>query len=215
MQCDDLVPKDVVARGDVCRDLHEPGACVGDEHVRGPEARVGPVDPADIVNLEELEGGLVYRLAVAVAVGEVVQDGPVVRVRPDDGPLDGDRVTRVHGRVATGWGGVLVADDVACLIGVRGDEAVVCVAGGPAYHDRRVGFVWVGSWIIALPVDTVDDEVVDMAMSNGSTRYDQTTEQSACDNSHRVDFCRGRLKCRRELRDQVYGGGREVEIEIS
>lgn len=124
-----LVAEDVVARGNILGDLHEPGARVSDEYVGAPVTGVGPVDVANLVDLEELERGLVDGFAIAVTVGEVVQNGSVVRIGPNDRPLDGDGVTRLDGCVAAGGCGVLVADNVACLIGVGGDEPIVCVAG--------------------------------------------------------------------------------------
>lgn len=70
--------KDVVAGLEVCGDLDEPCAIVGDEDVACPEARVGSVKIADLVNLEELKGRLVNRLAVPVARREVVKDRAMV-----------------------------------------------------------------------------------------------------------------------------------------
>lgn len=67
----------------------------------------------------------------------------------------------------TGRGGVLVADDVAGLVGVGRNEAVVGVSGCPAYDDGGIGFVRVGGWVVALPVDAVDDEVVDVGVGDG------------------------------------------------
>lgn len=182
---DDLVTENVVARGDVLGDLYEPGACVGNEHIRRPGTRVRPVEVTDLVDLEKLERGLVNGLAVAVAVGQVVQNGPLVRVGPGDGPLDGDGVARVDRCVAACWSGVLVADDVARLIGIWGDKAVVSVGSRPAYHDRRIGFVRVAGRVVALPIDTIDDEVVDMTVGNGSACYSQTTQKGPSKNSHR------------------------------
>lgn len=158
--------QDVVARFDVCGNLYEPGAVIGDEDIGRPKARVGAVDVADLVDLEELQRCLIDRLTVAVARREVVKDGPVVGVRPGNGPLDEDGVACVDGGVSSRRGGVLVADDVAGLVGVGCDEAVVCVGGGPAYDDGRIGFVRVGGWVVALPVDAVNDEVVDVGVGN-------------------------------------------------
>lgn len=159
--------ENVVAWFEVCGDLYEPGAVVGNEYVACPEAWVRSVNVTDLVDLEELERRLVNRLAVPVARREIVKDRAMVRVGPSDGPLDGDGVARVDGGMATGRGGVLVADDVAGLVGVRGDEAVVGVGGCPAYDDRGIGFVRVGSWVVALPVDAIDYEVVDVGVSDG------------------------------------------------
>lgn len=159
--------QDVVARRKRGGDLHEPGAVVGDEDIAGPKARVGTVQVADLVDLEEFERGLVDSLAVAVARRQVVKDGPVVRVGPGDGPLDGDGVAGLDGCVAARRGCVLVADDIAGLVGVGRDEAVVGVGGCPAYDDWGVGLVRVRGWVVALPVDAVDDEVVDVGVGDG------------------------------------------------
>jgi hypothetical protein len=73
VQGDDLVAEDVVARGDGGGDCHGGGEAVLDELVGDPG--VGRrVDDGLGLDLDPLEAGLVDCAAVAVAVGEVVDD---------------------------------------------------------------------------------------------------------------------------------------------
>lgn len=142
VQGDDLVAPDVVARLEVRRDLDEPRVVVGDQEVRPPGTREdGIVDQTDAADVEELERGLVDGGAVAiVTLGQHVDDGAFVGTRPG-GPVDLDVVAGLDRGVPTGVGGILVADDVAAGVGVRGDVTVVCVVGGPAYADWGVRLV--------------------------------------------------------------------------
>lgn len=191
VQRNDLVAQHIVAWGDARGNLHQPGTRIREQHVGGPGSRVGSVQVAHLVDLEELEGGLVHRLAVAIAVGKIIQDGPLVRVGPLHCPLDGNRVTGVDGRVTPGGRSILVADNIARLVGIGRDEAVVGVSSCPAYYDRRVGFVGVRRWVITLPVDAVDDKVVDVAVGNGGVRQDQTAQEGSREDNHRGVVCLG------------------------
>lgn len=78
---DDLVAKDVVARGERLGDGDSPLVAVGDELVRGPLVGTG-VEDTSAGKLEEAEAGLVGLAAVARALGEVVDNGTVVGLGP-------------------------------------------------------------------------------------------------------------------------------------
>lgn len=131
MQGDDFVAPDVVAGGEVLRNLDNPRVVVGDQLRRAPGAgERGVVDQTNGGDLEELKGGLVDGGAVTVAVGQHINDGADVRVRPG-GPVRLDCVAGRHGGIAACVGGILVADDVAAGVGIGGNVAVVSVTGCP------------------------------------------------------------------------------------
>lgn len=54
----------------------------------------------------------------------------------------------------------------------------------PSYYDRRVSLVGVGGRVVALPVDTIDDEIVDMTVSDGSAGYGQAAEKGSSEDGH-------------------------------
>lgn len=168
---DDLVAQDVEAGSNVGRDLDEPAVAVLDELVGAPLAGGGgAVDEADLVDLEELESGLVDGLAAGgAAVGEVVDHGTVVGLGPGV-PLDGDLVTSRDNSMAFGVGRVTVADDISRGESIRSNEAVVRVFGGPANDDRRVGLVRKAEDIITLVRVTVDDNVGNMTVGRNRGR---------------------------------------------
>ena len=76
VQSDDLVSQHVVARLDVLGNLNQPSVTVLDELIVSPVARRGrAVDETLVGDLEEPQAGLVDGLAVAVASGQIVEDG--------------------------------------------------------------------------------------------------------------------------------------------
>lgn len=160
MECDDLVAEDVEAGGDVLGNLDEPAVAVLNELVGTPLAGGGgTVDKADLVDLEELEGGLVNGLAAGgAAVGEVVDHRTVVRLGPGV-PLDGNLVTGLDNGMALGVGRVAVADDIGRGESIGSDKAVVGVASCPANDNRGVGHVGEAVDLITLVRVTVDDNV--------------------------------------------------------
>ena len=92
MEGDDLVAEDVLAGSDVLGDSDGPGVAVGDQVIGGPAVGSSVVE-ALLIDLEEGEvtgggGGAV----VAGALGEVVEDGAVVRLGPGV-PLELDLAT--------------------------------------------------------------------------------------------------------------------------
>lgn len=114
--------KHVVARREILGDLDNPGVVVGNQHVRGPVARIAAADEANTINLEELKRRLVDGLAVAIAVGQVVDNGAWVWPW-NRHPLEEHGVSSLDGRVPFSIGGILVADDVWALICVGRNEA--------------------------------------------------------------------------------------------
>ena len=141
MQRDELVAEHIVAWRDGRRDLQQPGVVVGDQLIVAPDAgRVGLVDQADGVDLEELQRRLVNRLAGSVAVGQVAQDWAMVAAWPGR-PLEEDFVAGSHDGVRVGVLRGLVADYVGGVILVRSDEPVVGVWGLPGDLGWRVRLV--------------------------------------------------------------------------
>lgn len=131
VKADDLVAEDVVAGSEAGGDLDGPGVAVGNEVVRGPVTGVGARVEASLVELDELERGLVDRGEVAGDGGDVVGDGAVVGLGPGV-PLEGDGTTSGDLGGAGNRLGLLVADDVGGGKGIGSDEAVVLVGSGPA-----------------------------------------------------------------------------------
>jgi len=141
---DDLVTEDVLAGSERLRNGDRPLAVSSDELVGSPLARSGAaIDQASLVNLEELKRLLVNGGAVVTsALGEVVDDGTVVRLGPGvSAPLDlnlaagGDR----GGDLASL--GLAVADDVARGVAGTVNETVVTVVGTPSNDSGRVRHV--------------------------------------------------------------------------
>ena len=92
MKSDDLVTKDVLAGSDILGNSDGPGVAVGDQVVGSPVLGGGVVEALGI-NLEEREvtsrdGSAV----IASALGQVVQNGTVVRLGPGV-PLELDGTT--------------------------------------------------------------------------------------------------------------------------
>lgn len=96
MESDNLVTEDVLAGSDVLGNSDGPGVAVGDQIVGGPVLGSGIVQ-ALLVDLEEREVASGDGSAVvAGALGEVVQDGTVVRLGPGV-PLELDLTTSSDG----------------------------------------------------------------------------------------------------------------------
>ena len=132
VQRDDLVAQDVLSWRDGFGDGKRPAVVVGDQVVRGPVARgAGAVDQPGLADLEEVERRLVDGRAVAVAVGQVVDHGPVVALGPGV-PLQLDGAARGDFGVDGAVVAVAVADDVGRAEGVGGHEAEVSGGRGPA-----------------------------------------------------------------------------------
>lgn len=97
-----------------------------------------------------------------------------------------------------------IPDDVSCLVRIGGDEAIVSIRGSPghyqymscitasklvnspSYNYWRVRLVRVDCGIITLPVDAVDNEVVDVAVCDRS-RCGERCEEKA---RHGEVYCR-------------------------
>lgn len=136
VQGEDLVAQDVVAGANRGGDLDGPGAVCRAQLVVRPDARGAATsaegDAAQLGDLEPLELLLVHRGAVAVARGQVREDGPVVGVGPG-GPVEVDGAARGDGRgVYLRVGSVDGADNVGGVDVVAEDGPRVVVPGGPA-----------------------------------------------------------------------------------
>ena len=167
VQGDGLVAEDVVSGGEAGRHGHGPGVVVGDHLVGGPA-----VGEASLVNLDPLEGALVGVGAVGSALGDVGQHGTDVAFGPL-GPLEVDLAAGLDGGGGLGGLCVLVADDVGGGVGVRGNEAVVEVLGGPSGGVggglALLSLVVVGE-VVTLGVDAVGDDAGDGAVGGGGGR---------------------------------------------
>lgn len=108
------------------------GVVVLDHVVTGPGTRrVAAIDETLCVDLEELQVGLVDLGAVAIAGGQVVEDGAVVTLRPFR-PLHFDLGTGLHGSSQSTGLCVFVADNIGALVVLGTDESKVCCLGRPA-----------------------------------------------------------------------------------
>lgn len=110
--------QNVVARREILGDLYNPGIIVGDQHVRGPVAWIPATDETNAVNLEEFKRSLIHGLAIAIAVGQVVNNGTWMWPR-NRHPLEEYRISGFDRRVPLSIGSILVTDDVGALICVR------------------------------------------------------------------------------------------------
>lgn len=172
VQGDDLMTEDVVSCGDGGGDCDGPAIVVGDELVARPlTRRRGIVDETTLVDLEELQGCLVNRLALAIAVGKVVEHGTVVGRRPG-APLEGDLVTGRDLGGHTCVGGTLVADDIGVAVAGWWDETIILVLrGGPADDGGRWALVLVGR-VVAWVVLAGNDDAVNDAVGEGGAGED-------------------------------------------
>lgn len=107
--------QNVVSRLEILGDLHNPGVIIGDQYVRGPVARIPATDEANTINLEEFKSSLIHGLAIAIAVGQIVNDGAWVWPR-NRHPLEEHSVSSFDRCVPSSIGGILMADDVRRLI---------------------------------------------------------------------------------------------------
>lgn len=143
MQADKLVAEHVAAGGNGRRNLDRPLIAVGDELVRRPLAgRRGSVDQTLLCDLEEAEVARLRAGAAAGALGEVVDHGTVMGVRPGV-PAQGNGRPSGDGDLSRAGRGGLVAGDVAGAESVWGDEAIVLVQGEPTG----------ALWLVALLVE--------------------------------------------------------------
>lgn len=158
MDSNNLVPEDVVTCGQVGGDIDGPRVVVGGQVVRGPSL-VGHAEAA-LVDLDPRQTRLVERRigALAAAQGDVRDDGPRVRPRR---PLELDGAACADRRRQVGRLAVQVADDVAGVVGVRGDEAVVKVLGPPSHGLGECACVFLLVVVVereAAVVDAVGDD---------------------------------------------------------
>jgi hypothetical protein len=161
VQSNDLVTENVAARGDAAGDGNSVAVVVADEVVGSPGAgNVAVVDKTGLVDLEELQRGLVHGSAVTAAVSEVCDNRAVVRLGPL-GPLQLNLATSLdRGREGTVFG-ILVADNITARVGGAVDEAVVSGVLKPADV--------VGVW--GLVVVCVDEESTVVGAINDSTSH--------------------------------------------
>jgi hypothetical protein len=115
VQGDELVAQDVVTRLKIFGNLYNPGIIVADQHVRGPGAWIPAAKKANAINLEEFKCGFIHGLALAIAVGQVVNDSAFVRPR-NRHPLEKHSVPSLDRCMPFCVGGILVANYIRRLI---------------------------------------------------------------------------------------------------
>jgi len=161
VQGDDLVTEHVVARLEGGGDLDEPGVAVLGKDVTCPLS----VLVASTADLEKTQGRLVDSLAVAIAVGKVVDDRADMAGRPLRCPRDGNLVSRCDGGMASAGSTANVADGVSLAEVVGLNETVVLVQGSPAEDlGRRARVVEVRSRIVVAVLHAIHDDVADMTV---------------------------------------------------
>lgn len=152
---DDLVAQDVVSGLQVGRDLDLVAEVVAEDLVGGPGAWGGAGDEALLLDLDELERGLVHGGRV-VRRCKVVNNRAVVRLGPGV-PGSSDRAASSDGGVVEHTVlGALVADDVGVRVGAGGDEAVVRRGGGPGNEVVQLRGVGLVLLVEALVVNAAD-----------------------------------------------------------
>jgi hypothetical protein len=176
VESNNLVAEDVVTGLNAAGDGDSAAVVIADQVVGGPGAgNGGVINEATLVDLEELQGGLVDRGAVAIAVGQVGNDGAMVRLGPFS-PLELDAATGLdRGGDGTGLS-TLVADDVRRSIRRAVDVTQVSGSIGPANGVGRAGLVGVLSNQISTVVGTVDNGTGDVTVtSDQSGRAEDNT----------------------------------------
>lgn len=148
------------------------GVVVLNHVVTGPGTwGVASIDETLCVDLEELQTGLVDLGAVAVAGGQVVEDGAVVALWPFR-PLHLDLGTGLHGSSQSTGLCVFVADDIGALVVFGTDESKVCSLSRPT--DGVGGIVRVGilvDEITAVAMKSVRSVVPVQTIFFGTTYY--------------------------------------------
>lgn len=122
--------EDVVAWSNVFWDGDGPFVAGGDQLVRRPFTWLRlPRDESELVDLVELEFGLVGGGTFAVTICKVINDRAMMRLWPT-GPLKLDSPASSNGDIQLGWGGVIVADDVGPAEIAWVDKSSVLVSRG-------------------------------------------------------------------------------------
>ena len=136
-----FVAQYVISRCEVFGDLHCPAVVVGDEDIVGPPSIVQRVvnEPSS-TDLEELKSGLIYRLTIAGAFGEVIDDWAFMRLRPSI-PLEHDLFTGIHSCVAGSRSCALVANDVWAAEAGGLDKPIIRYVDSPSDDLFVVGIV--------------------------------------------------------------------------
>jgi hypothetical protein len=159
VQANDLVTENVVTSGNGARDGHSAAVVGGNEIVRCPFTRdVAAIDQTSLIDLEELEGGLVDLGAVTLAVGHVGDDRAVVALGPLS-PLQLDGTTGLDLCGDRTGAGLLVTDNVGARVAGGVDEAKVGGSLSPSDVLRDLGLV----------VVVIDDEATVVGAINNST----------------------------------------------
>lgn len=141
VKSNNFVAHNVVSRSDGIRDCHSPAVVGGDKFVGSPCTwSTGVVDQTTLVNLDKVQLSLVHSRAVAIAVGEVGDNGAVMAVRPW-APLELDSASCSNWSRNRSRCGVLVADNVWICILRRIDKSQVGCSGCPPNDSWWVGLV--------------------------------------------------------------------------
>lgn len=169
VQGNNFMTQDVVTGSNVAGNSDGVAVVVGNQIVASPCARdVAVVDETLLVDLEELERGLVDLGAVTVAVGQVGDDRTMVTLRPFS-PLKLNILTSCHrSRDGTGLR-TLVTDNIRVREGAGRDKAQVSSFGRPSN----------GFWgAVGVSVGGNDVSSVVLAIHNGTGDITVTSDHS-------------------------------------
>lgn len=137
MKSDDFVAEDVVTWCNALRYGNGPGVLSSNELIGSPETRLCiPTDQTPLVNLIELQCGLVNHGARPMAIGKIVDHRAVMACWPVC-PLERNTPSCLNLNVALAWGGPRVANGIWSAIVAGSDISKVSVIrNGPSCYDR-------------------------------------------------------------------------------
>lgn len=141
VKSNDFMAQNIVSRCDGVRDCYSPAVVGGDKLVGSPCAwDGGVVDQTTLINLDEVQRGLIHGRTVAIAVGEIGDNRTVMAIGPC-GPLELDSASCSNRGRNRSRCGILVADNVwvGILSGI--DESQVCCSSCPPNDSWWVGLV--------------------------------------------------------------------------
>lgn len=164
MECNDLVPQNIVSRSQVGGNLDRPGETICNEDIGPPlPALERHVNQSANTDLEEFQLRLVCILAITRALGQVVNNRSFVRLGPCV-PFQVDLVSRLYSDMTSRCLGTLMADNIRFTEAVRLNVTIICSPNGPANYWVMVGIPREGRSIVASVSHAVGNEPVNMSV---------------------------------------------------